>query len=876
MSFKKYFLKLMRVTFYMVLLMVLVTAVGVSVVYWYFMPQLPSTERLQEVQLQVPLRVYTKDEKLIAEFGEQRRMPLMADEIPKQMINAVLAAEDNRFYEHPGVDLKGLTRAIVNLVMTGEKSQGGSTITMQVARNFFLSPEKRYVRKLKEILLAIKIENELSKDTILELYLNKIFFGHRAYGIGAAAQVYYGRPIQELTLAEYAMLAGLPKAPSTNNPVTNPERARDRRNYILKRMLDLNYISSEEYQKATGAPVTAYLRRTVAEANAPYIAEMVRAYMQTHYGDAAYTDGYRVYTTITSELQDAATHALHKALYSYDERHGYRGALEHVKLPTAAEEILPFAKETVSKFNRYADLHPSLVLEVKNDSITVYNNIAGVIDIGWENLNWARKYLDDNRVGAAPRRASNIVSVGDVIYARPIRGTAPPPTEDEEEEALADEIPENPEAKMTWRLSGVPKIQGALVSLRPDDGAIMALVGGFDFYHSKFNRVIQALRQPGSNFKPFIYSAALEHGYNPATMINDAPIVYRVGNKIWRPENYSHRFYGPTSLRKALTYSRNLVSIRVLEKVGIDNALDYAENFGFKRQRIPRNLTIALGTGEITPMELVRGYAVFANGGYLIDPYLIERIDNYDGKLLYQANPPQVCRSCEVEAVQTSATIAAAEAADADVVSADKENKPEDAEMNALAQFSVPAADHANLPLTKRYAPRAIRPQNAWLMTSILQDVVSHGTAARAKRTFKDRNDLAGKTGTTNGPNDAWFSGYMPDIVTTTWVGFDRPRPLGKKETGGRAALPMWIEFMKIALRDRPERKMDKPAGLITVSIDPNTGLLARPGQSNTKSETFFTDAAPKRYAPSVPAVRKTVENRAPSTPPQTSSQMLW
>ncbi|OUD15761.1 hypothetical protein TPSD3_02300 [Thioflexithrix psekupsensis] len=847
--------------------MVLLVAVGVAVIYVHFMPQLPSTDSLREVQLQVPLRVYTKDKKLIAEFGEQRRMPLQAQQIPQTMINAVLAAEDSRFFEHRGVDVKGLTRAAVNLLSTGELSQGGSTITMQVARNFFLTPEKKFVRKIREILLAIKIETELSKEDILELYLNKIFFGHRAYGIGAAAQVYYGRSIEDLSLPEYAMLAGIPKAPSSNNPVSNPERAMQRRNYILRRMMELEYITQAEYENAIKAPMTASLRRTVMESESSYVAEMVRAYMQTHYEDA-YTGGYRVYTTITTPLQEAANQALRKSLYTYTERYGYGGVLDKVTLP--AENVEAFAEKTLANYPRYADLYPSLVLAVENNTATAYHAQAGRFTLSWDNLNWARRYAGENRINPSPRRVTDVVNVGDVIYVRPVKGKVAPPALREADEVEVEEA--QPTDPVTWRLAEVPRIQGALVALNPNDGAVIALVGGFDFYHSKFNRVVQALRQPGSNFKPFIYSAALENGYHPATMINDSPLVYKVGNKIWKPENYSHRFYGPTSFRKALTYSRNLVSIRILEKIGVDTAIDYVVNFGFKRERIPKNLTIALGTGEITPMELARAYAVFANGGFLIEPYVVSHIEDYNGKVVYQANPLVVCHSCEVEAVQVTQEAEPS-------TSPPPSTKPvsrEEAELNALAEFSVPTESGTSP--TTRYAPRAIRPQNAWLMTSILQDVISQGTAAQAKRTFTERSDLAGKTGTTNGPNDAWFSGYMPDIVATAWVGFDQPRPLGKTETGGRAALPMWIEFMKTALQQWPERPVEKPAGLVTVQIDPRTGLLARPGQAGSRSETFFTEAVPKRRAPAAASSStwSSGQGSGTSSPPQTQSQMLW
>jgi len=756
--------------------LILLTTLLTAIIKWYFIPQLPSTEHLKEVRFQVPLKVYSKDGQLIAEFGEQRRIPIAVHQIPPLLIKAVLAAEDKRFFAHSGVDLKRLMRAVVSLI-NGERPQGASTITMQMARNFFLTPERTFIRKFKEILLSLKIENEFTKEEILVLYLNKIFFGHRAYGVQAAAQVYYGKDIVDLTLAELAMLAALPKAPSAKNPLANLEQALERRNYVLARMRELNYITSQQFQEAIQAPNTAVLHKLETQMEAPYIAEMVRDEMIKKFGEeTAYTEGYKVYTTVDPHLQQLAQQALRHALYTYDERHGYHGPLGHVKLakshtPAEIDKIL-------QDYRLYADLLPSIILETQGKSVMAYNSKLGEFTIDWRDLAWAHRYRANNRVGSAPRWASDIVRRGDIVMVRP--------TEErklESETKNSDqEAKKSPPAKIRWRLAEVPHIEGALVSLNPNNGAIVALAGGFDFYHSNFNRVIQADRQPGSNFKPFIYSAALEMGFTANSVINDAPISFRQpGNKIWRPANFSHKFYGPTSLRMALAYSRNVAAVRLLAKVGVKKAIDHVTKFGFKRERIPQNLTIALGTNIVTPLELATGYAVFANGGYLVEPYVIERIEDNKGNLIFQANPLQVCRTCPPEILSTK-------------------TDPE----------GLMISEHDCAP-GPRYAKRVISPYNAAELTSILKDVIRVGTGRKASEL--KRNDIAGKTGTTNEMRDAWFSGYNPDLVATAWVGFDQPRSLGSQETGGRAALPMWVEFMRSALKGKPEKFLSVPKG---------------------------------------------------------------
>jgi penicillin-binding protein 1A len=587
-------------------------------------PKLPSVASLIDVQFQVPLRVYTRDEKLIAEFGEKKRSPLRIDDAPKLLIDAVLAAEDDRFFEHPGVDYKGLLRAVFYLIKTGEKGQGGSTITMQVARNFFLSREKTYLRKLNEILLALKIEDQLSKNEILELYVNKIYLGNRSYGFAAAAIVYYGLDIQLLKAEQMAMIAGLPKAPSRYNPIVNPKRALVRRNYVLNRMHSLGSLDDEEFQIAINSVDRSRMHGPTVDVMAPYAAEMVRAEMVARYQSAAYTEGYRVYTSIDSKLQEAGNSALRKALREYDERHGYRGAEATVTLTTDSVEqdwLAHLAEQHESN-----KLMPALVIGVEEKTALVYQPQHGKLTLDWSALSWARPWRGDGRnPGAAPKQVSDILKVGDVIKI----------------------IAEGPQK---WRLAQRPTVEGALVSLSPNDGRIIALVGGFDFSKSKFNRVVQAERQPGSNLKPFNYSAAIEKGFTAASLINDAPVVFEDAGleTSWRPENYSGRVFGPTRLREALVKSRNLVSIRLLRATGIPYTIDYLTGFGFKRDKLPRDLSLALGSAAITPMELVAAYAIFANGGYKVEPYFIDRIETAQGDVVYRSNPATVCPECKM------------------------------------------------------------------------------------------------------------------------------------------------------------------------------------------------------------------------------------
>jgi penicillin-binding protein 1A len=763
---------------------IILTAVMAAFVYIKIEPQLPATEVLRDVQLQEPLRIYTRDRRLLAEFGEKRRTPVSIDDVPPALIEAFLAAEDDHFFEHSGVDIPGLMSAAFELLRTGKKRRGASTITMQVARNFFLSTEKTYWRKLTEILLAFRIEASLSKDEILELYLNKIYLGHHAYGIEAAAQVYYGRSIGELSLAQMATIAALPKAPSRVNPINSPQETVDRRNYILGRMHQLDYIDQAAWELAVAEPDEAVLHKVKAEASAAYAAEMVRHELVRRYGTSVYASGYEVITTLDVRSQTAANTAVHNGLLDYSRRHGYRGAEAHFDIAEAASE----AREALLKdFPAHGGLQAGLVVGLGEQSAEVLIANQVMIDVPWEGLSWARPYASVNRMGKSPKQAAEILTLGDVVRVKQQQDGG-------------------------WMLEQLPGVEGALVSLRPTDGAILALVGGFDFRLSKFNRATQAKRQPGSSFKPVIYSAALEKGFTPASMINDAPVVFDDPKleSTWRPENYSGEFFGPTRLREALYRSRNLVSIRILRAIGASYAADYAERFGFTASQLPKDLTLALGSATVTPMQMAKAYAVLANGGYRVEPYFIYAIYDASGEQIFTADPAIACPQC-----------------------------PE-----TLDAINTPEAVPINL------APQVLTPQNVWLMTSMMRDVIQRGTGRKAR--VLGRTDLAGKTGTTNDQKDAWFSGFNHALVTTAWVGFDKLEPLGRGETGGRAALPVWIDYMAVALEGVSEQKQEPPEGLVTVRIDPATGLLAGSGQTDAIFETFREENVPGKSSDSL------------------------
>lgn len=788
---------------------------------WYFLsPGLPSVEHMQDVPLQVPLRIYSRDARLIAQLGEYRRIPVRYSDIPPVVVHAVLAAEDDRFFEHPGFDYEGLLRAASHLVLTGSRTQGGSTITQQLARAYFLSPERTFVRKAKELLLALQIEQAFSKEDILALYLNKIFFGQRAYGVAAAAEVYFGKPLDQLSVAEAATIAGIPKAPSLLNPVSDPVRAEERRAYVLRRMLELDFIEDTAYQQALTTPVESYLHVPSAELDAPYIAEMVRAEMVARFGTDITSRGYRVTTTIDSRLQGSADRALRTALLEYDRRHGYRGVTAHVDEPLPANDA--GQQRLLDSYPVHPDLYPALVTRLHPDnSATLFVHDIGKVTVPWANLKW-RPYVDDETVGASPQAIAEIVSAGDIVYllCTVSRG---------------------------WLLAQLPVVQGALVALDPLDGATVALSGGYDFFSSKFNRAVQAKRQPGSSFKPFVYSAALEHGFNPATIVNDAPVVFEnTGTDAdeWRPQNNSGEFYGPTRLREGLVKSLNLVTIRVLLSTGVATAIRHIRPFGLPDSAMPPNPTMALGSGEATPRDMAAGFAVFANGGYRVEPYLIERIEDAYGRVIFQAPVRVVCASCTPRWFGPNEPQTGTVAAEVSAAAARSRTGPEipaylDAEeMIAHAQTWQPAAIEAPefMSATGR-APRIITAENAYLVYDMMRDVIRRGTGVRARAL--GRADIAGKTGTSNDRRDAWFSGFNGQLVATAWVGFDQERGLGPREEGGRTALPMWLYFMADALHGVPETPLQRPPGIVTARISGETGLLASSGEPGSMFELF-------------------------------------
>jgi len=769
----------------------LVVLVAAYYVYFVLMPELPVIDDLQDTEFQVPLRIYDKNEFLLAEYGEHRRIPVKYEEIPKKIELAFLAAEDDQFWNHAGVDPLALLAAAYELVTSGHKTRGGSTITMQVARNFFLSTEKTYRRKLNEILLALKIEKDLNKQKILELYLNKIYLGNRSYGIVAAAQVYYGKTLEELSVAQAAMIAGLPKAPSRYNPIINPQRALIRRDHIIRRMGQLGYISDEDYQIAKAEPVSAELHVSKVSADARYVTEMVRAEVFQKYGKEVYGSGLNVYTTIDDRLQTTANKALRTALLDYDRRHGYRGATGKIDLSKVKQD--PFEEGLVDT-NNIGNLIQGVVKVVEEDRIKVMLPDYKLVNVPFvKGIDWARPFINENRRGPEIKSPAEAVTAGDIVWLE--------------------------HRKEEWWLASVPAVEGAMVSIDPSSGAVLALVGGFDYFNNKFNRAVQAKRQPGSNFKPFIYSAALEKDFTAASMINDAPVVFEDDSleATWRPENYSGRFYGPTRLREALVKSRNLVSIRILQSIGLRYATKYAQRFGFEKKDMPYDLSLALGSGAFSPLEIVRSYAVFANGGYLVTPYYINRIESRSGDVLFENKPMTVCQGCEpAEQDEPGSELLADTGASEQAVEPDDEIQ---------------------------YAPRVITPQNAYIMRSIIREVVRRGTAVRAKAL--GRTDIAGKTGTTNDQKDAWFSGFNDQVVTTAWVGFDNQKPLGGRETGGRAALPMWIEYMREALDGLPINLEEQPDEIVTVRIDSDTGERATKNSVNSRFEIFKLGTEP-------------------------------
>ena len=779
---------------------ILVIAFANVCAYAYLRPALPDVASLRDVQLQVPLRVYTRDGRLIAAIGDQRRIPVRYDQLPKKLIQAFLATEDDRFVQHHGVDWQGILRAAVANFKAGRISQGASTITMQVSRDMFLTPKRDMKRKMSEVYISLLMETEFTKEEIFSLYVNKIFLGQRAYGVAAAAEVYFGKTLDQLNVAEMATLAGIPTAPSVVNPVASAEAAKVRRTHVLGRMRELSYISQGEYDQANSSPMESRLHGPTVEVDAPYVAEMVRNEMQAKYGDSIYTAGYRVYTTIDARLETAATVALRTGLLEYDRRHGWRGATAKVELPKSGTET--DLELELEEFPVIGGLRPAIVQSVEAKTAKIYVKNLGSVILPWEKMAWARRELPDEKVDRAPTQASDIFSRGDVIY-----------TVGNTRESL--------------QFVQVPEAQSALVSVDPKDGAVVALVGGFDFFQSKFNRVTQARRQPGSGFKPFVYAAAFDKGFTPASVVMDAPIVIDEAGmeQAWRPKENEGKFFGPIRLREAMTHSRNLVSVRLMREIGGDYTWHYVQRFGFDKAQLPNDLTMALGTASLSPLQMANAYATFANGGYKVTSYYIDRIEDAGGKTLLHAEPALACSDCG----RVWEPAAAPGKSGSGTRSSLLDGGPHD------GRTVIPADN---------LAPQVLRPQIAYLLSDMMADVIKHGTGMAAR--VLNRDDIAGKTGTTNDQHDAWFNGFNGDLVTTVWTGFDQDRSLGSGEEGAHAALPIWVYFMHDALVGAPRHGVPVPDGIVTVRISPDSGLLASAENPNGIMEKFIDGNLPK------------------------------
>lgn len=823
--------------------------ITIFTLYFVVKDELPDVATLKDVRLQTPMQVFTADGELISQFGEQRRIPLKLDEMPPLLIKAFLAVEDTRFYDHPGVDIIGITRAAMVVATTGDASQGASTITQQLARNFFLTREKKIMRKIKEIFIAIHIEQLLTKDEILELYLNKIELGQRSFGVGAAAQVYFGKSVHDLTVDEIAIIAGLPKAPSTLNPVRSASNARARRNVVLGRMLDTKTIDKATYETAIAAPITSRLHGAQITASAPYIAEIVRQQMIERFGeDVAYSDGFKVFTTIHSSEQAAAKKALQQNLYDYDERHGYRGPVAlawPAELKDSGSDLPEFTEtdpldeaaliKYLDKQQGIEDLQPAVVTRVAQQQVDIMLKGGQQQTIDWDGLKWARRFITDERQGTAPKTAAAILAPGMHILVR--------------------------KQEDSWRLSQVPVASSALVAIAPNDGAIKALVGGYSFSQSQFNRVTQAKRQVGSNVKPFIYSAALEHNYTLASIMNDAPIHQWDNNAgiAWRPKNSPAVYDGPIRIREALAKSKNVVSIRLLRGIGIDASIAQMMKFGFAPADLPRNETLALGSASLTPLEVVTAYATFANGGYLVQPYVIDKVFNAENQLVFQTQPALACNDCQQQPL----------------IQAEESSTLQDD--SSMAQPS--------------YAPRVISAQNAFLIADALKSSVWGGGDWRQGTGWNGtawqvqslrRRDVSGKTGTTNDSKDTWFSGFTPTLAVTSWVGFDDAnRSLGRAlwnanldkeqsagtESGARTALPAWLNFMRDVLPKYPEEITAAPVGISSVRIDLASGLLSRRTDYTSSFEYFKLGTEPTQYVSgSVPLIQFGEDKKAEKT----------
>lgn len=865
--------------------LILLTVIGIFLgvisiigIYFYLKPELPSVDTLREVKLQTPMRVFTKDGKLISQYGVKRRIPVSLDEVPEALVQALIATEDSRFFSHLGVDPIGVGRALLNLVVTGERGQGASTLTMQLARGFFLTREKIFSRKIRELFIALHMEQELSKNEILELYLNKVELGHRAFGFGAAAQVYYGKNLNELNLAQLATLAGLPQAPSALNPISRPERSKERRRIVLLRMLAEKYITREQFDEASQAPVSAKKHGAELALDAPYLADLIYNEMIEIYGkEIAETSGFNVYASADYETQKAAQEALIQNLHDYDERHGFRGplaqlwqplelqndtndivnnnvaaSLDESKVPQLGGKVINENAWPTEKITAYLDsvdeikpLLPAVVTAVMEKSAKVLVADGQTIELIWDGLDWARPYIDDQRQGDEPEFASDILQEGMLVYIR-----------------------KRPQDGV-WQLGQFPDATGALVAIDPQNGAVKAVVGGYSFYQSQFNRATQAKRQLGSNIKPFVYAGAIDNGYTLASIINDAPINQWDSNSgvAWRPQNSPAVYEGPIRMRVALGMSKNVVSVRLLRGVGLDATVDFISRFGFDKDDIPRDETLSLGSGSHTPLEMVSGVAVIANGGFAVRPYFIERIENDLDELIWQAEPAYACNPCESE--QSSEAITNSDEPDIEALLA--------------AEFDQTASADTVQKLKKRSAEQVISPQTAFLVKDMMRTAVKAngnwnnktywlGTGWRAKNILQ-RDDIGGKTGTTNDSRDTWFSGFAGNLVATSWVGFDDPsRQLGRAsrnqnlinknpeefswignaligvEDGAKGAQPAWIRFMQKVLANVPEVEKHIPEGIVRVRIDSETGKLTRRTDYTSMFEYFKAGTEPTTY----------------------------
>ena len=767
-------------------ILALAVPIGFYGMAMYLSPTLPSTQEIKTANFEMPLQIYSRDDKLIGQYGNRLSLPITFEDIPEDLTHAFLAAEDSSFFQHSGISIKGLGRAVTEVVTDDDSQTGGSTITMQVAKNYFLSPERTLNRKLTELFLARKIEDELSKNDILTLYVNKIYLGEGAYGVRAAAKKYYSKSLENLTIAEMAMLAGLPKAPSKYNPVVNPSRALTRRNWIIGRMHELGYISKAQHDEAISSPVGINLYQEKLDVNMPYLAEMTRSALVDRYGDQVMHSGWRVRLTVDSKAQTDAEAAILTGLVAYEHRHGWRGAEAN--------------DEPLENFRRYSNMSPAKVTKVNARSFEATLASGESVTVNWSGMSWARKYISADRIGYYPNNASQIVSQNDIIRVIPT-------------------------ANGNWQLGQIPEVQGSLVSLNPETGAVNALVGGFDFNHSKFNRALQGWRQPGSTIKPLVYTAALEKGYRPDSIVSDRPI--QVGE--WKPKNSDERFLGDITLRRGLYLSRNLVSIRLLQAIGISDVRNLLDEFGLDKEKLPTTLSLALGAGQATPLQMATAYATFANGGHRVQPYFIEQIYNYKNELLFQANPRQACALCfneQLEALNKKSiedynqSIANKDGITEDSVAENEvtteeqnlensnDTEQSDKTINLTVYDASPQSDRLKAPAVQyviaKQAPRILKPRVAFEMADILRDVIQRGTAVRAKAL--DRDDIGGKTGTTNEAKDAWFAGFHPTNATVVWMGFDQPATMGRREYGGVAALPVWMDFMKAQLEDTPRQ----------------------------------------------------------------------